>query len=143
MQKLEHESMAQAVAVKMKTSEEEVLDIQHRVRTSCSRDSFINDWTDTLLRDVREDAADLLPDKTINEGGRRTDLIAWVKELSEKVQSGSVARVGLKGDEAKALVDFSRERGVTREQVRQSEMPALVRLRNTIKRKIMTQKDLR
>jgi RNA polymerase primary sigma factor/RNA polymerase nonessential primary-like sigma factor len=142
VQELGREPMAQEVAVKMKTSEEEVLDLKQLVRTTCSLDSPINDRTDTFLRDVIEDPAGLLPDETVDGVRRRADLIAWVKELPEKEQTVIVSRFGLHGDEAKTLEEIGREMGLTRERVRQIEMTALVRLRNTIERKTMTQEDL-
>ena len=142
VQELGREPMAQEVAMKMKTSEEEVLDLKQLVRTTCSLDSPINDRTDTFLRDVIEDPACLSPDETADGVRRRTELMAWVKELPEKEQTVIVSRFGLDGDEAKTLEEIGREMGLTRERVRQIEMAALVRLRNTIERKTMTQADL-
>jgi len=142
VQELGREPMAQEVAVKMKTSEEEVLDLKQLVRTTCSLDSPINDRADTFLRDVIEDPMCLLPDETADGVRRRTDLMAWVKELPEKEQTVIVARFGLDGDEAKTLEEIGRELGLTRERVRQIEMAALARLRHTIERKTMTQADL-
>jgi RNA polymerase primary sigma factor/RNA polymerase nonessential primary-like sigma factor len=68
--------------------------------------------------------------------------MGWVKELTEKEQTVIVPRFGLDGDEAKTLEEIGREMGLTRERVRQIEMAALVRLRNTIERKTMTRADL-
>jgi RNA polymerase sigma factor (sigma-70 family) len=142
VQELGREPLAQEVAVKMKTSEEEVVDLKQLVRTTCSLDSPINDRTDTFLRDVIVDPAGLSPDETADGVRRRAELIAWVKELPEKEQTVIVSRFGLNGDEAKTLEEIGREMGLTRERVRQIEMAALVRLRNTIERKTMTQADL-
>ncbi len=142
VQELGREPRAQEVAVKMKTSEEEVLDLKQLVRTTCSLDSPINDRTDTFLRDVIEDPMCLSPDETVDGVRRRTELMAWVKELPEKEQTVIVSRFGLDGDEGKTLEEIGREMGLTRERVRQIEMAALVRLRNTIERKTMTQADL-
>lgn len=141
-QALGREPLAQEVAVKMKTSEEEVLDLKQLVRTTCSLDSPINDRTDTFLRDVIEDPMCLSPDETADGVRRRTELMVWVKELPEKEQTVIVSRFGLDGDEAKTLEEIGRELGLTRERVRQIEMAALVRLRNTIERRTMTQADL-
>jgi len=142
VQELGREPSANEVAVKMKTSEEEVLDLKQLVRTTCSLDSPINDRTDTFLRDVIEDPAGLSPDQTADGVRRRTELMAWVKELPEKEQTVIVSRFGLDGDEGKTLEEIGREMGLTRERVRQIEMAALVRLRHTIERKTMTQADL-
>ena len=142
VQELGREPQAHEVAVKMKTSEAEVVDLKQLVRTTCSLDSPINDRTDTFLRDVIEDPAGLSPDETADGVRRRAELIAWVKELPEKEQTVIVSRFGLNGDEAKTLEEIGREMGLTRERVRQIEVTALVRLRNTIERKTMTQADL-
>ena len=141
-QTLGREPLAHEVALKMKTSEEEVLDLKQLVRTTCSLDSPMNDRTDTFLRDVIEDPMCLSPDETAAGVRRRTDLMVWVKELPEKEQTVIVSRFGLDGDEAKTLEEIGRELGLTRERVRQIEMAALVRLRGTIERKTMTQADL-
>ncbi|MBX3331834.1 MAG: sigma-70 family RNA polymerase sigma factor [Nitrospira sp.] len=142
VQELGREPRAAEVAAKMKTSEEEVLDLKQLVRTTCSLDSPLNDRTDTFLRDVIEDPVGLSPDETADGVRRRTELMAWVRELPEKEQTVIVSRFGLDGDEAKTLEEIGRTMGLTRERVRQIEMAALVRLRNTIERKTMTQADL-
>ncbi|MGQ0666570.1 MAG: sigma-70 family RNA polymerase sigma factor [Nitrospiraceae bacterium] len=142
VQELGREPRADEVAAKMKTSEEEVLDLKQLVRTTCSLDSPINDRTDTFLRDVIEDPLCLSPDETADGVRRRMELMGWVKELPEKEQTVIVSRFGLDGDEAKTLEEIGRAMGLTRERVRQIEMAALVRLRNTIERKTMTRADL-
>ena len=142
VQELGREPRAQEVAVKMKTSEAEGLDLKQLVRTTCSLDSPINDQSDTFLRDVIEDPTGLSPDETADGVRRRTELMAWIKELPDKEQTVIVSRFGLDGDEARTLEEIGRQMGLTRERVRQIEMMALGRLRNTIERKTMTQADL-
>ncbi|MDH4083058.1 MAG: sigma-70 family RNA polymerase sigma factor [Nitrospira sp.] len=142
VQELGREPRAVEVAAKMKTSEDEVLDLKQLVRTTCSLDSPLSDRTDTFLRDVIEDPTGLLPDETADGVRRRAKLMKWVRELPEKEQTVIVSRFGLDGDEAKTLEEIGRTMGLTRERVRQIEMAALVRLRNTIERKTMTQADL-
>jgi len=142
VQELGREPLAHEVARKMKTNEEEVLDLKQLTRTTCSLDSPINDRTDTFLRDVIEDPMCMSPDDTADGVRRRTELMSWVKELPEKEQTVIVARFGLDGDESKTLEEIGREMGLTRERVRQIETTALVRLRGTIERKTMTQADL-
>ncbi|HMS82863.1 MAG TPA: sigma-70 family RNA polymerase sigma factor [Nitrospira sp.] len=142
IQELGREPRAVEVAIKMKTSEAEVLDLKQLVRTTCSLDSPLNDRTDTFLRDVIEDPTGLSPDETADGVRRRTELMAWVRELPEKEQTVIVSRFGLDGGEAKTLEEIGKTMGLTRERVRQIEMAALVRLRHTIERKTMTQADL-
>lgn len=142
VQELGREPRAQEVAVKMKTSEEEVLDLKQLVRTTCSLDSPINDQSDTFLRDVIEDPTGLSPDETADGVRRRTELMAWIKELPDKEQTVIVSRFGLDGDEARTLEEIGRLMGLTRERVRQIEMAALAHLRRTIEGRTMTQADL-
>ena len=142
VQALGREPRAAEVALKMKTSEEEVLDLKQLVRTTCSLDSPLNDRTETFLRDVIEDPTGLSPDETADGVRRRAELMAWVRELPEKEQTVIVSRFGLDGGEAKTLEEIGRTMGLTRERVRQIEMAALARLRHTIERKTMTQADL-
>lgn len=142
VQELGREPRATEVAAKMKTSEADVLDLKQLIRTTCSLDSPLNDHNDTFLRDVIEDPIGLSPAETADGVRRRTELMAWVRELPEKEQTVIVSRFGLDGDEAKTLEEIGRSMGLTRERVRQIEMAALVRLRNTIERKTMTQADL-
>ena len=49
VQELGREPVAEEIARKMKTTEEEVLDLKQVVRTTCSLDSPINDRADTFL----------------------------------------------------------------------------------------------
>ena len=142
VQELGREPLAIEVAKKMKTNEEEILDLKQLARTTCSLDSPINDRTDIFLRDVIEDPMCMSPDDTADGIRRRTELMSWVKELPEKEQTVIVSRFGLDGDESKTLEEIGRAMGLTRERVRQIETTALVRLRGTIERKTMTQADL-
>ena len=142
VQELGREPTAAEVAVKMKTTEEEVLDLKQVVRTTCSLDSPINDRADTFLRDVIEDPMCPSPADTTEGVLRRAEMMAWVKELPEKEQTVIVSRFGLDGSEARTLEEIGSELGLTRERVRQIEMAALSRLRHTIERKTLTQSDL-
>lgn len=142
VQELGREPTASEVAVKMKTTDEEVLDLRQVVRTTCSLDSPINDGADTFLRDVIEDPACISPADTAEGVMRREEMMTWVTELPEKEQTVIVARFGLDGSEPQTLEEIGREMGLTRERVRQIEMAALARLRHTIERRTMTQSDL-
>jgi RNA polymerase sigma factor (sigma-70 family) len=142
VQALGREPTAEEVARKMKTTEEEVLDLKQVVRTTCSLDSPLSDGGDTFLRDVIEDPMCASPADTAEGVLRRTEMMAWIKELPEKEQTVIVARFGLDGSEARTLEEIGREMGLTRERVRQIEMTALSHLRRTIEQKTLTQSDL-
>jgi len=142
VKELGHEPTSEEVAKKMNTTEEEVIDLKQIVRTTCSLDSPINDRADTFLRDVIEDPMCASPADTAEGVMRRTEMMAWVKELPEKEQTVIVSRFGLDGSEARTLEEIGREMGLTRERVRQIEMNALGHLRHTIERKTLTQSDL-
>jgi RNA polymerase nonessential primary-like sigma factor len=139
---LGREPRTDEVAVKLKISEEEVDDLKQLVRTTCSLDSPISERQDTFLRDIIEDPLCLTPAETTEGVMRRTELMAWVKDLPEKERTVILARFGLDGAESRTLEEIGREMGLTRERVRQIETAALVRLRGTIERKTMKRADL-
>ena len=139
---LGREPRTDEVAAKLKISDEEVDDLKQLVRTTCSLDSPISDRQDTFLRDIIEDPLCLTPAETTEGVMRRTELMAWVKELPEKERTVILARFGLDGAESRTLEEIGREMGLTRERVRQIETAALVRLRGTIERKTMKRADL-
>jgi RNA polymerase primary sigma factor/RNA polymerase nonessential primary-like sigma factor len=142
VQELGREPTADEVAAKMKTTEEEVVDLKQIIRTTCSLDSPINDQADTFLRDVIEDPMCPSPADAAEGVLRREEMMGWVRELPEKEQTVIVARFGLDGSEGKTLEEIGSEMGLTRERVRQIEMTALGRLRHTIQKKTMSQSDL-
>ena len=139
---LGREPNSEEVAVRMKTSVEEVDDLKQLVRTTSSLDSPISEGQDTFLRDIIEDPLCLSPADTAEGVLRRSEMMAWVKELPEKERTVILARFGLDGEESRTLEEIGREMGLTRERVRQIETAALVRLRGIIERKTMKRADL-
>lgn len=142
VQELGREPAAHEVAQRMKTTEEEVIDLKQLVRTTCSLDSPMNDRSDTFLRDVIEDPACISPAEAAEGVLRRREMMEWVSALPEKERTVIISRFGLDGDEAKTLEEIGRELGLTRERVRQIETAALVKLRGTIEKKTMKRADL-
>jgi RNA polymerase nonessential primary-like sigma factor len=139
---LGREPNSEEVARRMKTSVEEVDDLKQLVRTTSSLDSPINEGQDTFLRDIIEDPFCLSPADTTEGVLRRSEMMAWLKELPEKERTVILARFGLDGEESRTLEEIGREMGLTRERVRQIETAALVRLRGIIERKTMKRADL-
>ena len=139
---LGREPSSEEVAVRMKTGVEEVDDLKQLVRTTSSLDSPISEGQDTFLRDTIEDPLCLSPADTAEGVLRRSEMMAWVKELPEKERTVILARFGLDGEESRTLEEIGREMGLTGERVRQIETAALVRLRGIIERKTMKRADL-
>jgi RNA polymerase nonessential primary-like sigma factor len=139
---LGREPSSEEVAARMKTSLEEVEDLKQLVRTTSSLDSPINEGQDTFLRDVIEDPFCLSPADAAEGVLRRSEMMAWLKELPEKERTVILARFGLDGEESRTLEEIGRAMGLTRERVRQIETAALVRLRGIIERKTMKRTDL-
>jgi RNA polymerase nonessential primary-like sigma factor len=139
---LGREPTSEEVAGRMKTSLEEVEDLKQLVRTTSSLDSPISEGQDTFLRDIIEDPFCLSPADTAEGVLRRSEMMAWLKELPEKERTVILARFGLDGEESRTLEEIGREMGLTRERVRQIETAALVRLRGIIERKTMKRTDL-
>lgn len=142
VQELGREPTAEEVAARMKTSVEEVEDLKQLVRSTSSLDSPVGEGQDTFLRDIIEDPLCLSPADTAEGVLRRTEMMAWVKELPEKERTVILARFGLDGEESRTLEEIGREMGLTRERVRQIETAALVRLRGIIERRTMKRADL-
>ena len=142
VRELGREPSAAEVAARMKTTPDEIDDLKQLVRTTCSLDSPISDGQDTFLRDVIEDPLCISPADTAEGVLRRTEMMAWVKELPEKERTVILARFGLDGAESRTLEEIGQEMGLTRERVRQIETAALVRLRGIIERKTMKRTDL-
>lgn len=142
VRELGREPSSAEVAVRMKTTADEIDDLKQLVRTTCSLDSPISDGQDTFLRDVIEDPLCISPADTAEGVLRRTEMMAWVKELPEKERTVILARFGLDGEESRTLEEIGQEMGLTRERVRQIETAALVRLRGIIERKTMKRTDL-
>jgi RNA polymerase nonessential primary-like sigma factor len=139
---LGREPSSEEVAARMKTSLEEVEDLKQLVRTTSSLDSPISEGQDTFLRDIIEDPFCLSPADTAEGVLRRSEMMAWLKELPEKERTVILARFGLDGEESRTLEEIGQEMGLTRERVRQIETAALVRLRGIIERKTMKRTDL-
>lgn len=139
---LGREPSSEEVAARMKTSLEEVEDLKQLVRTTSSLDSPISEGQDTFLRDIIEDPFGLSPADTAEGVLRRSEMMAWLKELPEKERTVILARFGLDGEESRTLEEIGQEMGLTRERVRQIETAALVRLRGIIERKTMKRTDL-
>jgi RNA polymerase nonessential primary-like sigma factor len=139
---LGREPSSEEVAARMKTSLEEVEDLKQLVRTTSSLDSPISEGQDTFLRDIIEDPFSLSPADTAEGVLRRSEMMAWLKELPEKERTVILARFGLDGEESRTLEEIGQEMGLTRERVRQIETAALVRLRGIIERKTMKRTDL-
>jgi len=142
VRELGREPSAAEVAVRMKTTPDEIDDLKQLVRTTCSLDSPISEGQDTFLRDVIEDPLCISPADTAEGVLRRAEMMAWVKELPEKERTVILARFGLDGAESRTLEEIGQEMGLTRERVRQIETAALVRLRGIIERKTMKRTDL-
>jgi RNA polymerase primary sigma factor/RNA polymerase nonessential primary-like sigma factor len=142
VRELGREPTSEEVAGRMKTSLEEVEDLKQLVRTTSSLDSPISEGQDTFLRDIIEDPFCLSPADTAEGVLRRSEMMAWLKELPEKERTVILARFGLDGEESRTLEEIGREMGLTRERVRQIETAALVRLRGIIERKTMKRTDL-
>ncbi len=141
-QELGREPRTEELAAKLKISDQEAIGLKQLIRTTCSLDSPISDRTDTFLRDVIEDPLSISPADTAEGVLRREELMEWVGGLQDKERKVITLRFGLDGGEAQTLEEIGQSLGLTRERVRQIETAALVKLRNVIEQKTMTQEDL-
>jgi len=84
---------------------------------------------DTFADERQADPAEQLQDSDL-----RSNIDHWLSELSEKQREVISRRFGLRGYEMSTLEEVGREIGLTRERVRQIQVEALRRLRDTMEK---------
>ena len=82
---------------------------------------------DTIADVNQDDPAESLIDNDL-----RGNIDHWLTDLSEKQREVICRRFGLRGHEMSTLEEVGREIGLTRERVRQIQVEALRRLRETM-----------
>ncbi|MDV6326742.1 RNA polymerase sigma factor RpoS [Idiomarina sp. PL1-037] len=136
--KLDHEPTAEDIA---KSLDKPVGDITKMLRLNeriGSVDTPIGGDNDKALLDILTDDADTGPEGVLQDENLKGNITEWLQSLSEKQREVLARRFGLMGYEPSTLEDVGREIGLTRERVRQIQVEALRKLRDSLKQQGLT-----
>ncbi|MFT6039409.1 MAG: RNA polymerase nonessential primary-like sigma factor, partial [Candidatus Azotimanducaceae bacterium] len=131
-QKLDHEPTHEEIAQLLDKPVEDVkrmMGLNERVTSIDTPLGLDSDRSvlDTIADDRQADPAEQLQDSDLRE-----NIDHWLSELTEKQREVISRRFGLRGYEMSTLEEVGLEIGLTRERVRQIQVEALKRLRETM-----------
>lgn len=136
--KLDHEPTAEDIA---KSLDKPVGDITKMLRLNeriGSVDTPIGGDNDKALLDILTDDADTGPEGVLQDENLKGNITEWLESLNQKQREVLARRFGLMGYEPSTLEDVGREIGLTRERVRQIQVEALRKLRDSLKQQGLT-----
>lgn len=136
--KLDHEPTAEDIA---KSLDKPVGDITKMLRLNeriGSVDTPIGGDNDKALLDILTDDADTGPEGVLQDENLKGNITEWLQSLNQKQREVLARRFGLMGYEPSTLEDVGREIGLTRERVRQIQVEALRKLRDSLKQQGLT-----
>tara|TARA_Y100000031_G_scaffold83715_1_gene92085 strand:+ start:18859 stop:19872 length:1014 start_codon:yes stop_codon:yes gene_type:complete len=133
-QKLDHEPSADEIADLLDRPVADVkkmLGLNERVT---SANSPLGPQSDKSVLDTIPDSKQADPAMLLQDSDLRANIDVWLSQLSEKQREVVARRFGLRGYEMSTLEEVGREIGLTRERVRQIQVEALKRLRDTLEK---------
>ena len=133
-QKLDHEPTAEEIADLLDRPVADVkrmLGLNERVT---SANSPLGPESDKSVLDTIPDSSQADPAMLLQDNDLRSNIDTWLSQLSEKQREVVARRFGLRGYEMSTLEEVGREIGLTRERVRQIQVEALKRLRDTLEK---------
>lgn len=136
--KLDHEPTAEDIA---KSLDKPVGDITKMLRLNeriGSVDTPIGGDNDKALLDILTDDADTGPEGVLQDENLKGNITEWLESLNQKQREVLARRFGLLGYEPSTLEDVGHEIGLTRERVRQIQVEALRKLRDSLKQQGLT-----
>ncbi len=131
-QKLDHEPSAEEIAELL---DKPVVDVKRMLALNervTSVDVPLGADSDRTVLDTIADQQQSDPAVSLVDNDLRGNIDQWLSELSEKQREVVSRRFGLRGHEMSTLEEVGREIGLTRERVRQIQVEALRRLRETM-----------
>lgn len=140
--KLDHEPTAEDIAESL---DKPVGDITKMLRLNeriGSVDTPIGGDNDKALLDILTDDADTGPEGVLQDENLKGNITEWLQSLNQKQREVLARRFGLMGYEPSTLEDVGREIGLTRERVRQIQVEALRKLRDSLKQQGLTLETL-
>ena len=130
--RLDHEPSAEEIAAALDRPVEDVSRMLKLNEKICSVDSPIGGDGDKALLDILTDERGMGPELETQDDDMRLSVVHWLEQLNPKQREVLARRFGLLGYEPATLEDVGREIGLTRERVRQIQVEALRRLRDTL-----------
>ncbi|RUO25806.1 RNA polymerase sigma factor RpoS [Aliidiomarina minuta] len=131
--KLDHEPTAEDIAHKLEKPVEDVNKMLRLNERISSVDTPIGGDSEKGLLDIIADEKGGGPEMDIQDNDMREHILEWLDTLNAKQREVLARRFGLLGYEPSTLEDVGREIGLTRERVRQIQVEALRKLRETLR----------
>ncbi len=131
-QKLDHEPTHEDIAHLLEKPVEDVKRMMGLNERITSVDTPLGPDSDRSILDTVADVRQADPAEQLQDSDLRSNIDHWLSELSEKQREVISRRFGLRGYEMSTLEEVGREIGLTRERVRQIQVEALRRLRETM-----------
>lgn len=136
--KLDHEPTAEDIAKSLDKPVEDVTKMLRLNERISSVDTPIGGDSDKGLLDIIADEKSSGPESEIQDEDMRDNILCWLDTLNGKQREVLARRFGLLGYEPSTLEDVGREIGLTRERVRQIQVEALRKLRETLRQQGLT-----
>ncbi|MFT7245021.1 MAG: RNA polymerase nonessential primary-like sigma factor [Candidatus Azotimanducaceae bacterium] len=131
-QKLDHEPTYEEIAELLDKPIEDVKRMMGLNERITSVDTPLGPDSDRTILDTVADVKQADPAEQLQDSDLRSNIDHWLSELSEKQREVISRRFGLRGYEMSTLEEVGQEIGLTRERVRQIQVEALRRLRETM-----------
>ncbi|MGX5914270.1 RNA polymerase sigma factor RpoS [Aliidiomarina sp. Khilg15.8] len=131
--KLDHEPTAEDIAQSLDKPVEDVTKMLRLNERISSVDTPIGGDSDKGLLDIIADEKSGGPELDIQDSDMKEHILEWLDTLNSKQCEVLSRRFGLLGYEPSTLEDVGREIGLTRERVRQIQVEALRKLRETLR----------
>jgi len=131
-QKLDHEPTSEEIADSL---DKPVRDVNKMLRLNeriSSVDAPIGGENDKVLLDVIADEKGHGPEEELQDSDIKLNITKWLKDINPKQREVLARRFGLLGYEPSTLEDVGVEIGLTRERVRQIQVEALRRLKESL-----------
>lgn len=141
-QKLDHEPTAEEIAEALDKPVEDVSRMLRLNERITSVDTPIGGENDKALLDILADEKEYGPEENLQDSDIKTNIVKWLEDLNPKQREVLARRFGLMGYEPSTLEDVGAEIGLTRERVRQIQVEALRRLRDTLGHQGLTLENL-
>lgn len=136
--KLDHEPTAEDIAESLDKPVSAITKMLRLNERVSSVDTPVGGDNDKALLDILTDNSDVGPEGELQDENLKANITEWLEALNEKQREVLARRFGLLSYEPSTLEDVGREIGLTRERVRQIQVEALRKLRDSLKQRGLT-----